>query len=125
MKLLTALLLLSASVFAQSPAPNQPKTTGVFVMLTVKQGVTRDQIMAVMPNEVRDTVRMYLAGKIREWYSRSDGKGVVFLEDAKDEAEAKALMESLPLAKENLMDYQYLAVGPLMPLAALIAAPAK
>jgi hypothetical protein len=29
-------------------------------------------------------------------------------------------METLPLAKEQLMDYEYIPVGPLMPLGALI-----
>jgi hypothetical protein len=75
--------------------------------------------MAVIPSEVRETVKLYLDGKIREWYSRGDGRGVIFLVDAKTEDEARALMETLPLAKEQLMDYEYIPVGPLMPLGAL------
>jgi hypothetical protein len=89
-------------------------------MLTPKQGITGQQIMAVIPAEVRETVKLYLDGKIREWYSRGDGRGVIFLVDAKTEDEARALMETLPLAKEQLMDYEYIPVGPLMPLRALI-----
>jgi hypothetical protein len=76
--------------------------------------------MAVMPSEVEATVRLYLDGKIREWYSRGDGKGVVFLVDAKTEDEARTIMETLPLAKEQLMDHQYIPVGPLMPLRILV-----
>src|SRR5215469_11554596 len=75
-----------------------PKTTGVVVIETPKQGVTPQQIMAVIPEEIRATVKLYLDGKIREWYSRGDGKGVIFLVDAKTEDEARALMEALPLA---------------------------
>ena len=75
--------------------------------------------MALMPTEIRATVKLYLDGKIREWYSRGDGKGVVFLVDAKTEEDARTLMESLPLAKEQLMEHQYIPVGPLMPLRAL------
>ena len=93
------------------------------VLLTVKEGVTRDQVMAVMPAEVRQTVQLYLNGKVREWYSRADGRGAVFLLDAKDVAEAHAVMEGLPLAKQNLMDHEYIAVGPLMPLRLLMANP--
>ena len=59
-------------------------------------------------------------GKIRHWYSRGDGKGVIFLVDAKTEDEARAVMETLPLAKEQLMDHVYIPVGPLMPLRALM-----
>jgi hypothetical protein len=58
-------------------------------------------------------------GKIREWYSRGDGKGVIFLVDVKTEDEARALMETLPVAKEQLMSHEYIPVGPLMPLRAL------
>jgi hypothetical protein len=100
-----------------------PTTTGVMVILTVKAGVTREQVMAVMPAEIRQTVQLYLNGKIREWYSRGDGRGVVFLLHAKDVAEAQATMEGLPLAKQNLMDHEYIAVGPLLPLGLLLANP--
>jgi hypothetical protein len=35
-------------------------------------------------------------------------------------------MESLPLAKENMLDHEYIPVGPLMPLRLLLrSAPAK
>jgi hypothetical protein len=102
-----------------------PKTTQVMVILTAKPGVTRQQIMAVMPSEVRETVKLYLDGKIRQWYSRGDGKGVVFFLDVKTEDEARAIMETLPLSKEDLMDHEYIPVGPLMPLAGLIGAGAQ
>jgi hypothetical protein len=102
------------------PSVAIPKTTAVLVIQTPKKGVTPDQIMAVIPAEIRATVKLYLDGKIREWYSRGDGKGVIFLVDAKTEDEARAIMETLPLAKEHLMDDQYIPVGPLMPLRALM-----
>jgi hypothetical protein len=76
-----------------------------------------------MPAEIRQTVQLYLNGKIREWYSRDDGRGVVFLLDARDVAEAQAIMEGLPLAKQNLMDHAYIAVGPLLPLRLLMTNP--
>ena len=98
-----------------------PRTTDVMVILTVKPGVTREQIMAIMPAEIRATVKLYLNGEIRQWYSRGDGKGVIFLVDATTEDEARAIMEALPLAKEQLMDDQYIPVGPLMPLRALMS----
>jgi hypothetical protein len=100
-----------------------PTTTGVIVILTAKAGVTREQVMAVMPAEIRDTVQLYLNGKIREWYSRGDGRGAVFLLDTRDVAEAQAIMEGLPLAKENVIDHDYIAVGPLLPLRLLMANP--
>jgi hypothetical protein len=107
------------------PSVAIPPTTEVLVIQTPKQGVTFQQVIAVMPAEIRATVKLYLDGKIREWYSRGDGKGVIFLVDEKTEDEARALMETLPLAKEQLMDHQYIPVGPLMPLTMLIGPDAQ
>ena len=123
---LTTLTLTGVTSMANSSAAQaqalSPTTTGVMIILTVKPGVTREQVMSVMPAEIRETVQLYLNGKIREWYSRGDGRGVVFLLDTRDIAEARATMEGLPLAKQNLMDHEYIAVGPLLPLRLLQAA---
>ena len=98
-------------------------TTGIFALLKAKPGVTRERVMAVMPTEIRATVQLYIDGTIREWYSREDGKGGVFLLNTCDVAEARSIMESLPLAKEHLLDHEYIAVGPLLPLRLLIGSP--
>jgi hypothetical protein len=97
-----------------------PTTTGVFAILKAKPGVTRERVMAIMPAEICATVQLYLDGKIREWYSREDGRGGVFLLNARDVAEAKSILEPLPLAKENMLDHEYIPVGPLMPLRLLM-----
>jgi len=102
-------------------AANEPKTTGVLVLVTAKPGVTREQVMKFMPAEIRATVRHYLDGTIRQWYSRGDGKGVVFILDCKDADEAHAVMDGLPLSAEKLMDHQFIPIGPLTPLGALLA----
>ena len=115
----TALAQSQSGVGSGVPSIAIPKTTEVIVIETPRQGVTPQQIMAVIPAEIQATVKLYLDGKIRQWYSRGDGKGVVFVVDAKTEDEARAIMETLPLAKEHLMDHQYTPVGPLMPLRAL------
>ena len=106
--------------------PSTPMTTGVFALLKAKPSVTRERVMAIMPAEIRATVQLYLDGKIREWYAREDGKGAVFLLNTRDVAEAKSIMESLPLAKENMLDHEYIPVGPLMQLRLLMGSqPAK
>jgi hypothetical protein len=113
---------MTSSAVAQAQT-SSPTTTGVLVILTARAGVAREQVMAVMPAEIRETVQLYLNGKIREWYSRGDGRGAVFLLDTKDVAEAHAIMEGLPLARENLLDHEYIAIGPLFPLRLLMAKP--
>jgi hypothetical protein len=112
------------SSVAQAQA-SSPTTTGVMVILTVKANVTREEVMAVMPAEIRETVQLYLNGKIREWYSRGDGRGVVFLLDTRDVAEAQTIMEGLPLARKKIVDHEYIAVGPLLPLRLLTATPER
>ena len=97
-----------------------PKTTEVMVILTAKQGISRDQIMKVIPVEIRATVKLYLEGKIRQWYSRGDGRGVVLFLDTKTLEEAHAVIDTMPLSKEDLMDHEYIPVGPLLPLGSLI-----
>ena len=100
-----------------------PKTTEVMVIQTAKQGISPQQIqqiMAVMPDEIRATVKLYLEGKVRQWYSRGDGRGVVVFLDVKTVEEAHAIIDAMPLSKENLMDHEFIPVGPLMPMRILI-----
>ena len=101
--------------------PPQPKITAVLTILSPKSGVTPEQVMKIMPAEIRATVPLYLEGKIQQWFTRGDGKGVIFLL-SKDVQEAQVLMESLPLTKENLMEEQFIPVGPLLPLGILLRA---
>ena len=117
-------LMSAAEVQAQPPAP--PKTTDVLVLMTLKSGVPREELAKVLPSEVRATVRLYLDGKLRQWFQRSDGKGVVFILPAITVADAEAIMDSLPLARAHLVDHEYVALSPLGPLAALLGpAPEK
>lgn len=118
---LTGVTSMAEPSLAQAQATSP--TTGVMVILTVRPGITREQVMAVMPDEIRQTTQLYLNGMVREWYSRSDGRGAIFLLNVKDVAEGHAIMEGLPLAKQNLIDHEYIAVGPLMPLRLLMAKP--
>ena len=107
--------LLAPMARSQSTPP-QPKITGVLTILSPKSGITAEQVMKIMPAESRATVPLYLDGKIQQWFTRGDGRGVIFLLNCKDVAEARALIEGLPLSKENLMDEQFIPVGPLLPL---------
>lgn len=112
-------LLLISPLYPQTPV-EPPRATDVLLMLTVKPGVGREQVMKVMPEEIRATVRLYLDGKIRQWYSRADGKGVIFILDCKDVAEARSVMVGLPLYREQLVNLEFTAMAPLAPLGLLL-----
>ena len=118
--LLLAFAMALAPMAQGQSTPPQPKITGVLAMLSPKPGVTVAQVMNIMPAEIRATVPLYLDGKIQQWFTRGDGRGVIFLLNCKDVAEARALIESLPLSKENLMDEEFIPVGPLLPLGILL-----
>ena len=121
---LAAALLLSASAPLRAQAPSATAPTAVMVNLTVKADVDRAQIMKVMPDEVRATLRLYLDGKIQQWYSRGDGRGVMFILNCSTVAEAKAIMDGLPLSKANLATFEFTALSPLAPLRMLLTDPA-
>jgi hypothetical protein len=118
-------LALAAPVplFAQAPSP--APTTNVLVSLTIKPDADRAAVMKTLPDEVRATVKLHLDGRIQQWYGRSDGRGVVFILNATSVADAKAAMETLPLSKAKLADFDYTPLGPLTPLRLLLPPPAN
>jgi len=118
--LLLAFATILAPMARGQSTPPQPKITGVLTIYSPKPGVTAAQVMNIMPAEIRATVPLYLNGKIQQWFMRGDGRGVIFIMNCQDVAEARALIESLPLSKENLMDEQFIPVGPLLPLGILL-----
>jgi hypothetical protein len=110
-----------SEVRAQAPMTSVP-TTKVLAIghLTVERGA----IGGVMPSEVRETVKLYLGGKIDQWYVRQDGKGVVFVMNVTSVEEAHALLEKLPLGVNKMMEFDLMPLGPLRPLSILLAEPA-
>jgi hypothetical protein len=80
---------------------------------------------AIMPSEARDTMRLMLAGKIDQWFAKTDGSGAVFLMNVTDPKEAHTLLENLPLGRANMMTFELIPVGPLWPLGLLLGEPAK
>jgi hypothetical protein len=118
-----AAVVAAASIPAAAQAPAPTPTTQVLATLSVNSDVVRAELMKTMPEEVRQTVKLYLDGKIQQWYSRSDGRGVVFIVNATSVADAKASLEQLPLIKGHFATFDYVALGPLSPLRLLIAEP--
>src|SRR5258708_35737226 len=108
---LVAMLLAAPVLHAQPPASTAP--TQVLTTLSVKPGIDRAELTKVMPQEVRDTLKLYLDGKIQQWFSRGDGRGVVFILNCATAAEAKAITDTLPLSKAGLATFDYMPIGPL------------
>jgi hypothetical protein len=73
-------------------------------------------VFAILPNEVRDTVDLYLNGKIDQWYSQQEHRGVVFILNVTNPAAARDMLEKLPLGQAHLMSFELIPIGPLNPL---------
>jgi hypothetical protein len=120
---LAAGLLFTSLAPLGAQAPPTAPTTAILTSLTIKADVDRARLLQTMPEEVRETVKLYLDGKIQQWYARSDGRGVVFILNCATVAEAKALMDALPLGKANLANFEFTPLGPLTPLRLLLTEP--
>lgn len=80
---------------------------------------------AVLDQEVRATLELYLSGKIDTWYEKTDHSGVVFILNLTTMAEAHAMLERLPLGQAGLMTFELTPIGPLQPLGLLLKQPAS
>ena len=98
-----------------SSMPATPTTRVLAIGRLTKPPTTAD-FQSIMPGEVRDTVELYLAGKIADWYVTKDAPGVVFILDVRSVDEARDLTKALPLVKAGLMQFQFTPLGPLAPL---------
>lgn len=82
--------------------------------------VSPEQRAQVMPAEVPATLRLYLDGKVEQFFYRTDGPGVVFLMNVDTLEEAKTTVEALPLVTGGFAQYELMPVGPLAPLGLLL-----
>ena len=126
MKILLLLLTFAipAVALAQNPPIAAVPTTKILAIGHIVAAKAGDR-SAIMPTEVRETVKLYLAGKIDSWYVRRDQPGVVFLMNVGTVKEAHELLEALPLGKAGIMEFELIPIGPLSPLSYLLTEPAK
>src|ERR1700721_3083188 len=88
-------------------------TTKILAIGRLVAPLTPEQRKTILPREVPDTVRLFLAGKIDQWWSRQDGKGPVFLMNVTSVEEARTMLEKLPLGQAKLMEFEYVELSPL------------
>ena len=88
-------------------------TTKVLAIGSWTAKATPETRPAIMPFEARDTLRLELAGKIDQWFAKSDGSGAVFLMNVTDPAEAHSLLDGLPLGKAQMMTFELIPMGAL------------
>jgi hypothetical protein len=129
----TALAAVSPTIsFAQSTTAPPPQSSSLDVPTTKLLAIgtftatgTPERWKPLLPAEVRDTVRLYLTGKIDQWYRKQDHSGVVFMVNVTDPKEALDLLGRFPFGQAGLMEFQIIPLGPIAPLRILLADPAK
>jgi len=102
----------SSALVANPPTP----TTRILAIGTINPGVDPAAVRSILPNEVRETVKLYLDGKIDQWFSLQDRNGVAFILNVTDPAAARDMLEKLPLGQAHLMSFELTPLGPLDPL---------
>jgi len=100
---------------AQSVTPPTP-TTRILAVGTINAGADVAAARAILPAEVRETVKLYLDGKIDQWYSLQGRAGVAFILNVTDTAAAREMLEKLPLGQAHLMNFDLIPLAPLNPL---------
>jgi hypothetical protein len=108
---------------AQSAQPAMPPvpTTKILAIGTLNPGVDFAAARAILPTEVRETAKLYLDGKIDQWYSLQERRGVALILNVTDVAAAHDMLEKLPLGQAHLMSFELIPLGPLNPLRQLLA----
>jgi hypothetical protein len=81
-----------------------------------------DQRQRYLPDEVPATLQLYLDGKMEQFWLRDNAAGVIFLMSVDSIDEADRLLKALPLGQANLLTFELMPIGPLLPLGMLMQA---
>jgi hypothetical protein len=84
--------------------------------------LSQEQRQRYLPKEVPATLQLYLDDKMEQFWLRDREEGVIFLMNVDSVAEADRLLKSLPLGQADLLTFDLMPVGPLLPLGMLMQA---
>ena len=84
--------------------------------------LSQEQRQQYLPKEVPATLQLYLDGKMEQFWLREKEGGVIFLMNVDSVDEADTLLKGLPLGQANLLTFELMPIGPLLPLGMLMTA---
>lgn len=122
---LAASFVLAGSIASRAqPAPLDPAlsvpTTKLLAIGSFTPKAAPEAWKPLIPAEMRQTAQLYLAGKLDQLYVKQDQSGVVFILNVTDPADAKAMLDPLPLGRAGFMTFQFIPLGPLSPMRTLL-----
>ncbi|MGF7181545.1 hypothetical protein [Tunturiibacter psychrotolerans] len=82
--------------------------------------LSQEQRQQYLPKEVPATLQLYLDGKMEQFWLREKEIGVIFLMSVDSVDEADKLLKGLPLGQANLLTFELMPIGPLLPLGMLM-----
>jgi muconolactone delta-isomerase len=82
--------------------------------------LSQEQRQRYLPKEVPATLQLYLDGKMEQFWLRDKEAGVIFLMTVDSIDEADKLLKGLPLGQANLLTFDLMPIGPLLPLGMLV-----
>ena len=92
----------------------------VLAVATINKPLSPEQRQQIMPSEVPATLKLYLDGKIEQFWFRQDKPGVIFLMNVDTDRAGQDGGRSAAAYVRRLRDYELMQVGPLAPLGLLI-----
>ena len=84
--------------------------------------LSQEQRQQYLPKEVPATLQLYLDGKMEQFWLREKEVGVIFLMSVESVDEPDKLLKGLPLGQANLLTFELMPIGPLLPLGMLMTA---
>jgi hypothetical protein len=84
--------------------------------------LSAEQRLQYLPKEVPATLQLYLDSKMEQFWLRDKDAGVIFLMTVDSLDEADSLLKALPLGRANLLTFDLMPIGPLLPLGMLMQA---
>ena len=85
-----------------------------------QDGATPEKMRLHLADEVKHTLEAYLDGKVRDFWFKVNGMGVVLMLETANEDEARSIIKELPLVAAGLIDFDLIPLQPLKPLGMLI-----
>jgi hypothetical protein len=87
----------------------------------VSPDATPERVRELFMKEVHQTIKMYLADVVREIYFREDRSGTVMMLEVPSMEEVRKIVDTLPMVRDGLLEYDLIPLGPFMPLALLVS----
>ena len=91
--------------------------------LAIEKELKKDKIPNIellLESEARRVYELYLQEIIRECYFTKEGHNAIIILECKNEEEATKTLETLPLVKENVIEFQLITLLPYTGLSRII-----